>query len=288
MDLAPAAIRRARLAERLTDSGDTVQDVGDVRGFRRRPDPENADRQNIHEVARVADEAATAVAAIVASGAVPLVIGGDCTVTVGAVAGFRRAGLPAAVLYVDGGPDLYTPPFAPYGNPDAMGMAHMLAIPSSDPVLNEIEGEAPLLRSDEVVFYGDVLPEDGADLEWKRMHELGVFRVPASRIHQDAAAAARVALSAVEAAGARFVVHLDVDVLGHLHMPLANMPNPDAEPLGLSIEEVVTSLRIFTASERFAGVVLTEVNPGNAPDGSTLDDYVRMVVNGIGHATERH
>jgi arginase len=67
-------------------------------------------------------------------------------------------------------------------------------------------------------------------------------------------------------------------------MPLANMPNPDSEPWGLTIDELVEALRAFTTDDRFAGLVLTEVNPGNAPDVTALDDYVQMIVAGVGRA----
>jgi arginase len=131
------------------------------------------------------------------------------------------------------------------------------------------------------VSFGDALPDDRDDLERERLGRLGIPRFPASVIHADAAGAARSALAAVEAAGDRFIVHFDVDVLGHAHLPLANMPNADAPPWGLSIPEVATALRIFTASDRFAGIVLTEVNPGNAPGPSTLTDYVELVAAGL-------
>jgi arginase len=165
-----------------------------------------------------------------------------------------------------------------------MGVAHLLALPGTDPLLNEALGPAPLLRPDEVVLLGDALLEDPADPEWRRAHELALPRIPATDVHRDAEAAARAAREAIEAAGERFVLHFDVDVLGHLHMPLANMPNPDAPPWGLDVEEVVALLRVLTASERFAGLVLTEVNPANAPDASALVDYVRMVVDGVSTA----
>ena len=287
MDLAPAAIRNAGLAGELTARGHRVRDAGDVPGFRRRPDPAHLDRQNIGEVVRVALGTAAAVATVVASGDVPLVIGGDCTVTVGVMAGFRRAGPPAALLYLDGGPDLYTPGGIAYGNVDAMGVAHLLGLPGSDPLLTGVGGGSPLLRPAEVVVFGDALPEEGDDPERRLIDELGLVRIPAAEVHADPEAAARRALAAVRAAGERFVLHFDVDVLGHAHLPLANMPNPDAEPWGLDIAEVVAGLRIVTADDRFAGLVLTEVDPGNAPDASTLQEYVRMVADGVGPVSRR-
>lgn len=284
MDLAPAALREAGLLELVIAGGDQVVDHGDIPGFRRCPDPDHPDRQNITEVARVAADTARAIAAVLSAEEIPLVIGGDCTVTMGVIAGFRDAGQPSALLYFDGGPDLYTPGRAEYGNLDAMGLAHMLAIPGSDAQLTSIWGEAPLLRPDEVVVYGDVIPDDSHDLENIRVEQLRLKRVPAASIHHDVAVAARTALTAIEQAGPRFLVHFDVDVLAHMHMPIANMPNPDGEPWGLTVAEVIDSLRVFTASERFAGIVLTEVNPSNAPDHEFLVRYVKMIASGLERA----
>ncbi|MDQ0642057.1 arginase [Microbacterium murale] len=232
----------------------------------------------------MAIDTAAAVVDVLHAGEIPLVIGGDCTVTMGVVAGFHDAGQPCALLYFDGGPDLYTPGRTEYGNLDAMGLAHMLSVAGSDAQLTSIWGDAPLLRSDEVVVYGDVIPEDPQDLENIVATQLQLQRVPATRIHQGVAVAARAALTAIEQAGPRFLVHFDVDVLAHMHMPLANMPNPDREPWGLTVEEVIDSLRIFAASDRFAGIVLTEVNPGNAPDQEVLVRYVKMITSGLDRA----
>lgn len=92
----------------------------------------------------MADETATAVADVLAADRAPLVLGGDCTVTVGVMAGFRRAGREAALMYVAGGPDLYPPGVIGDGNVDAMGVAHLLALPGSDAVLTTIEGSPSL------------------------------------------------------------------------------------------------------------------------------------------------
>jgi arginase len=281
MDLAPAAIRAAGLVDGLIAAGDHVVDEGDVRGFRWRPDHDHPDRQNIAEVGRVAADTAASVERIVEAGRTPLVIGGDCTVTIGAVAGFRRLGTVPALLYFDGGPDLFTPGRTEYGNVDGMGLAHMLALPGCDPQLSTVVGDPPLLDPSEVVSYGDALPETGNDIEHVLLENLRIARVSAAEIHAGCAEAALRARHLVEQAAERFIVHFDVDVLGHGEMPLANMPNPDAEPWGLRVDEVITSLQTFSRSPRFAGIVLTEVNPGNAPDASTMTDYVTMVVQGL-------
>lgn len=284
MDLAPAALRAAGLLAGLATSGRAVLDHGDLAGFRRVPDPAHPDRQNIDAVARVAQDTASAVASMVKAGDTPLVLGGDCTITVGVVAGMRLAGTPTALLYFDGGPDLYTPGRIGYGNVDAMGLAHMLGIPGSDAKLTEIGGTPPLLQAEHVVLYGDAVPDDPADLESVLIQQLALTRIQADLVHADLSGAAEAARARIEGAGDRFIVHFDVDVIGHLHMPLANMPNPDAPPLGLSVQEVTTSLQIITASPQFAGIVLTEVNPNNAPNQYHLEHYAQMIVRGLSGA----
>jgi hypothetical protein len=72
--------------------------------------------------------------------------GGDCTVTIGLVAGHARTGTAPALLYVDGGPDLYTPTTRANGNLDATGLAHLLALRGALPALAAAGPTVPLLR----------------------------------------------------------------------------------------------------------------------------------------------
>ena len=57
-----------------------------------------------------------------ADGRLPLVLGGDCTITLGALAGFGDGGL----MYFDGDADLNTPERSESAVADTMGMTHML------------------------------------------------------------------------------------------------------------------------------------------------------------------
>jgi arginase len=157
VERAPNALREAGLVD-LMRRGSDVDDVGDVPGFRWRPDPSNARSQNAREVVRVAASLAEQVAESVRRHRIPLVLGGDCTVTIGLVAGHAKADGPPALVYVDGGPDLYTPETRANGNLDAMGLAHMLALPGTVPAVAAIGPTVPLLAPNRVVVYGDSLP----------------------------------------------------------------------------------------------------------------------------------
>ncbi|MFB9364008.1 arginase family protein [Actinoplanes nipponensis] len=264
VEQAPGALRAAGLLRSL----DGVTDLGDIPGFRWRPDPSRPTAQNAPTVARVARDVAAAVAAVPGT---PLVLGGDCTVTLGLVAG---AGAPALV-YVDGGPDLYTPQTRLNGNLDAMGLAHMLGLPGAAPEVAAVGGATPMLTPDRVVVYGDDLPV--GDPERDLVDSLGLTYVPGSEVHADAAAAAGRARAAAEGAADHFVVHFDVDVLAFGAAPFADVP----EPLGLSLDEAGTTLSILAASPRFAGLSITEVNPDHLPEPTDLQPLIAMLAKAL-------
>ncbi|MEW9551089.1 arginase family protein [Nonomuraea sp. NPDC050783] len=144
---APEALRRAGLADRLP-----VRDYGDLPRIRMRPD--RGHPQNFALTAEVAAAVAGRVEGIVRDGLVPLVVGGDCTIELGVVAGALRAGADPALVYVDGGADLRTPETAPTGVLDSMGAAHLLDLPGAAPELAGLGPRRPLLAPGALVFFG--------------------------------------------------------------------------------------------------------------------------------------
>ncbi len=278
LEKGPTAIRDAGLIGLLPGA----EDHGDVTAFRWRPDLERPSAKNAAAVARVAADTAAGVARILARGQRPLVVGGDCSITVGVVAGFVRHGIRPALLYVDGGPDLYTPDTRPNGNLDAMGMAHLLALPGHVPEVAGVGGAVPLLAARDVLCYGHTLP--AGDVELRLLDELGITHLHADEVHADPAGAAGRARSAIEEAGAPFVVHCDVDVLSFADTPLADVPDSGGDPIGLRLDELAASLEVFASSPRFAGLVLTEINPDHAPDPGVLPHFLAVVAKAVARA----
>src|SRR5688500_4757176 len=88
---APGALRRAGLLDRLVERGVEVADAGDVPAFRWRPDRARPFAQNLEAVLATVRAVAARVEPIVAAGDVALVLGGDCTVELGTVAGAAAA-----------------------------------------------------------------------------------------------------------------------------------------------------------------------------------------------------
>jgi arginase len=275
VEKAPAALRGAGLLDALGRGGREPDDHGDVPGFRWRPDVRRPRAQNAAAVARVATSVADAVQAAVAHGGRPLVLGGDCTVTIGLVAGHSRAATAPALVYVDGGPDLYTPETRANGNLDAMGLAHMLALPGHLPEVAGVGPTVPLLAPERVVAYGDALPP--GDHERNLVEALGMTHVPADEVHAGPAAAAGRARAAAEDAADAFVVHFDVDVLTFVTAPLADVP----EPAGLTLDEAVETLATLADSRKFAGLTITEINPDHVPEPDLLHRFCEAVAGAL-------
>ena len=275
LDRGPRAVREGGLVELLRRSGSLVEDHADVPGFRWRPDPEHPCGRNAEAVARVASATADGVARILAAGQTPLVLGGDCTITIGVIAGFMRAGLIASLLYADSGPDLYTPAVPDSGDLDATGLAHLLAVPGHLPMLASIGPCRSAANPQQVICYGDCL-EDG-DYERRMLDELGILRVGADEVHAGVRPAVARALTAIEAIGAPFVLHCDVDVLAFSGAPLADVPDSGGGAPGLTVSELAASLAMFVASDCFAGLVVTEINPDHVPEPRDLRHFLERL-----------
>ena len=149
---APAALRAAGLLGRLREKGLDVADLGDLPSVSFRPDPEHPRQQNLALVVDVARQAADRVDQALASRRLPLVLGGDCSLTLGVIAGLLRHQPRLGLLYFDGDVDLNTPETTRSGVFDGMVMAHVLG--RGAPQLAEIGPRRPLLSEEDIALFG--------------------------------------------------------------------------------------------------------------------------------------
>jgi arginase len=272
---APAALRAAGLIDRLTDAGLSVADRGDVVTEVFAVDHANPTRRNLPAVLRTARRVADAVGPMVAEGAIPLVVGGDCTVTLGVVAGVRRVRPDAGLFYFDGDADLATPESTSSGVLDAMGIAHLIGL--TDNELANLAGRRPLLPSEQLVLFG----VDETDPESFREHVLrqhpDLRWYPDHLVRQDPAGSARSALDGLRP-GAGLILHFDVDAVDSGDLPLANYPHYGT---GVSLEAAARALAVAAAAPDLTAIVLTELNPTHDPDGRQLRRYVDAVAGAL-------
>jgi len=272
---APQYLRDAGLAARLEAVGLRVKDYGDLPRVRFRPDSKNRHQQNLASVVGVARQVAASVSLALQQQTVPLVVGGDCTIALGVLAGFIRFHEDVGLIYFDGHTDLNTPLTSTSGILDSMGVAHMIGEYGTAEELSHIGERFPLLPPERIVLFG-YNPREINRSEHEVLARGQLRHYPSIEVERNAVAVAAEARSLLEQRAGRFVLHLDVDAIDFTDMPLADAPQFSR---GLSFENVVACLRVFASSPKFAGLTIAEVNPDHADEeGLIIERFVSSLV----------
>ena len=263
---APQYLRDAGLVAGLQAVSLDVVDYGDLPLVRFRPDMEHRRSQNLAAVVELARRVAVEVDGALERDATPLVIGGDCTIGLGVVAGYVRRHEDLALIYFDGHVDLNTPATTASGILDSMGVAHMIGAPGAADELTHIGSRFPLLDAENVVLFGYNPREMTADEE-TALARRRLPGYPLPEVQGRAAEAAREALKYVEERAQRFVAHFDVDVIDFTGFPMADVPQFSP---GLPYRDAMACLAAFVSSPKFGGLTVTEFNPDHADEDGAL------------------
>jgi arginase len=268
---APAALRAAGLIEALGGVGFDVSDLGDSPVVPWRPDRARPRAQNLEAVVDVVRTTSTRVAdALRERDRTVLVLGGDCTVGIGTIAGVSAALDDIAVAYFDLHSDLNTPASATDGALDWMALGHMLALEGTEPTLVAATEEVPLLESRQVVLFAQSRSH-ATRFERGEIDRLELARIALEDVRGDPEAAARQALEFVAARSDRYVIHLDVDVVDFTDAPLSEHPSRNT---GLKLDEMLSAMKILASGSGLVAITLTELNPHNtASDDGLLQRF---------------
>jgi arginase len=276
---APMALRAAGLVELLAGAGFAVDDLGDSQIIPWRPDRSRPEAQNLEAVVEVVRTTATRVAAALEEGdRTVVVLGGDCTVGIGTIAGVRAAIGDIAVVYFDLHSDLNTPESATDGALDWMALAHMLALEGSEPTLTAAAGPVPVLQPEQVLLFAQN-PRHATRFERGEIERLGIARIALEEVRADPERAAREALDFVASRADRYAVHLDLDVVDFTDAPLSEHPSRNA---GLKLDEMLRALKVLSSDPRLVAITLTELNPHNAAaDDGLLERFAASFAGAI-------
>ena len=262
---APRALRDAGLMDRFERANLAVRDRGDLPVVPFSPDPEQPQAQNLTRVVDVARSVADEVEVIGQQGGLPLIVGGDCTITLGVLSGVLRRRPDAALAYLDGDADVSTPRTTRSGILDAMGVAHMLGFEGAAPALAAVGGRVPLLAGRRLAMIGyDDSELDEPDRRRLEDHLVRLF--PARAVRGRGGLAAAEALDALDERDG-LIIHFDVDVIDSTELPLAQYPHFN---VGLSLADAMAALMRLCAAPDVSAIVVTEVNPDNDPDSGHL------------------
>jgi arginase len=270
---APAALREAGLTEALG-----ATDCGDIPRFRWRVDHAEPRAMNAAAVVDGARAVAARVEEALRASELPLVLGGDCTVGVGTVAGAVAAGAEPRLVYLDLHADLNTPTSVPDGALDWTGVAHMLDVEGADDRLAGAGPRRPLLADHDLVLLGigpdQATPDERATIAQRALHPIGVDQLLA-----DPRAAAHRALDRATADARRFLVHFDVDVIDFSDVPLSENTG---RGIGVPFDTALAALEVLLAHDALLGCTVTELNPHHgAPDGSDVARLVQRLAAGL-------
>ncbi|MGW2402986.1 arginase family protein [Streptomyces sp. NPDC001739] len=197
----------------------------------------------------------------VRSGDFPVLLGGDCSILLGAVLGLRRLGR-YGVAYLDGHGDFRHPGnvavSGPLGAAAGEGVAQITGRGQAD--LTDIDGLRPYVRDEDL----SVLGIRDADENQAELTELGIRHTPVGEIRRlGPETVARTVLDHLQGPALDgFWIHLDADVLDPSVMPAVDSPDPG----GLLTDELRSLLAPLAASPRCVGVNLTIYDPDLDPD----------------------
>lgn len=253
-----------------------VEDRGDLPVVRFQPDPDHPRAQNLQSVRSVALRVAEQVRGAVESGSLPLVIGGDCTIELGVLAGLLHHADGVGLVYMDGHVDLNTPETTPSGSLDGMGMAHIIGVDGALSELTRLGPTYPLLAAERVALFG-YNPAETDEAERSVLVHRPFMTYPVDQVRGRGVRVAKEALAALGERVDRVAVHLDVDVIDHADFPATDVPQRTA---GLSFDEAMACLGVYVASPKLAGLTIAELNPEIGKDTGFL--ATRLIAGVVG------
>ncbi|MEV7043029.1 arginase family protein [Amycolatopsis sp. NPDC051061] len=193
---------------------------------------------------------AARVASIRSSGGFPVVLGGDCSISLGAMLALRRSGR-YGIAYLDGHDDFHHPGIADHvGAAAGEDLAIMTGRGAGD--LADIDGLRPYVRDSDVLVLGVRTAESS------HLRAAGIPFVTSERLmaSEPLPSSAFAGLD-----GCR--IHVDIDVLDPAYVSAVDSPDPG----GLDPDTLVSLLRRLLALPGVAGFELTMFDPDLDPDG---------------------
>lgn len=148
VDIGPAALRVARLNQRIARLGYSVRDLGDMRLERPQVFPEEGEKlKYVREISAACEQLARDLEVILEAEEFPIILGGDHSIAIGSFAGttayYRKREQTLGLIWFDAHADMNTPETTPSGNIHGMPLAALLGFGA--PELTRVAGFSPKL-----------------------------------------------------------------------------------------------------------------------------------------------
>ena len=276
VDMGPSAMRIAGITEGLEAIGYRVSEFGTITaGGIETTDAGECGLPFLAEIASVTDRTRAVVARGLARGCIPLVLGGDHSLSMGSVAAvaahYREKGSRIGVIWVDAHADMNRPHTSPTGNIHGMSLAVLLGHGDE-----RLVGERASVRPENVSVLGARQLDPG---ERRLVNRLGVRVITMSEIDERGVATCMdEALERATAGTAGFHLSLDLDALDPRLAPGVGTPVQG----GLTYREGHLVCEKASRSGRLLSLEVVELNPVLDDRNHTADLAVGLVASALG------
>jgi arginase len=288
VDMGPSALRVADLARRLEALGHVVEEDDDVSAplpevllhrASAGPSPVGA---FLPSITAVCLDLARVTADAVASGSVPLTIGGDHSIAAGSIAGTAVAlgqrNERLGVIWLDAHSDANTPQSSASGNIHGMPLAHLLGHgdPNFAGISAALGGPSPAVLPEHVALVG---VRDLDEPERQHLRQWGVATFTMRTI--DERGLRSVMQEAIAIAGrdtGGIHVSMDLDWVDPVHAPGVGTPVAG----GATYREGHLAMEMVADSGRLTALDVVEVNPVLDSQNRTAELAVGLVLSAFG------
>ena len=200
------------------------------------------------------------IGALLDAGERPLVLGGDCSILLGAMLALRRRAR-HGLVHIDGHLDFRHPGWS--GGIGAVAGEDLAGVTGRlEPELSNIEGLGPYVLDTDTVHIGDREGDPG------ELAAVAKTSITVRRLHE-------LRTSGPIVPAVPYWVHVDADVIDSALLPAVDSPAPD----GLTFDELATLLRDVVGGA--VGVQVTVFDPDLDPDCTQARALTDCLVEGL-------
>ncbi|MBN1567578.1 MAG: arginase [Acidobacteria bacterium] len=274
VDMGPTAIRYAGLLDALSYAHMPFKDMGDLEVLRNFVlDTYPAEQQSsarLHEIARVSEQLASIVYGAIQENAIPIILGGDHSTSIGGIAGFAKAHDRIGLLWIDAHPDSNTPQTTLTGN--IHGMTVAISLGHGYDALVNCFGLSPKIHPEDVCMIG---VKDMDSAEAKFLSDMGVRIFSTFDIEdRGIASVMREAVIQVKKHTDSIYVSLDADVMDAQIAPGTGISSKG----GLSYREIRYVADYIGANVPVSALDIIEINPLLDSHNSTAEICVELIM----------
>ncbi|HEX8922480.1 MAG TPA: arginase [Pyrinomonadaceae bacterium] len=279
VDIGPAALRVARLNQRIAQLGYEVRDLGDMRLARPQiPAEPIAKAKYLQEIGAVCEELALEVRNILNGGELPLVLGGDHSIAIGSFAGvssfYRERNQTLGLIWFDAHADMNTPETSPSGNIHGMPLSALLGFGAQE--LTHVAGFAPKLDPRLCAHIGARDIDSG---ERELIRQLGMRFFTMREIDERGISSCMdEAITIASRASAGYGVTFDIDVLDPGDAPGSGTLVRG----GLTYREAHLALEKIAEAGGMRSLELVEINTALDVNNRTAEIGVELILSALG------